>query len=159
MKRLFLLILPLLAITFNSCSKDDGGDDLVDNKFTISGKTYEVTKAYYDYYSHEEISDNMLLAISLETKEGVYIDIDDIFVPNSNTKLVAGTYTHNKSKADFTFWHGEIYDDSIDYEEIVKGGTVKVAIADNTYTITINCTLESGGTIKGTYKGTLPARN
>ena len=27
MKKLLLLILPLLAITFNSCSKDDGGDD------------------------------------------------------------------------------------------------------------------------------------
>ncbi len=35
------------------------------------------------------------------------------------------------------------------------GGTVTVAVSGNTYTIKIDCTLESGGTVKGTYKGEL----
>ena len=77
------------------------------------------------------------------------------FVPNGNTKLVAGTYNLNNNHKAFTHYDGyvEIGNSEDDFD--ITGGTIKVAISGDTYTITIDCTLNGGGTAKGIYKGAL----
>lgn len=69
MKKLFLFILPLLAVTFNSCSKDDDGDGGKDNQFTIKGQTYEITEGIMEYvgnyYSENSINSDLSVCINL----------------------------------------------------------------------------------------------
>lgn len=151
MKKLLLLILPLLAITFNSCSKDDDGGNGEVNKITFNGKSYDITGGRMHYFGQDEKATNIDLV--LLAQNGAYLEIE-MYVPNGNTKLVAGKYNLNTNSTEFTYSDSYAVDENDnDYE--ITGGTIEIAVSGDTYTITVNVTLSSGGTAKGTYKGGL----
>ena len=83
MKKLLLLILPLLAITFISCSKDDGGDNGDgggNNKFVINGQTDTFKEGEMYYIGHYYSEDAINVDLYLECENGASIDVE-MFCP------------------------------------------------------------------------------
>jgi len=152
MKKLLLLLLPLLALSFNACSdKDD--DNPTENKLTINGKNYDLSGGSMHYYGSNENEDAINVDLVLRATNGAYLELE-MFVSNGNTKLVAGTYNLNPNFKEFTYSDSYAVDEN-DNDFEITGGTIKVAVSGDTYTITINCNLKGGGTAKGEYKGSL----
>ena len=164
MKKLFLLILPLLALSFNACDKnnDDGGGDETNNVFTINGKSYELSVGIMEYFGETDANTaNVDLILETDRNDTNGINFE-MFIPKNEKKLVAGTYTlktdassMSYSDSSFAWTDGDPNEDESGNYFSATGGTVTVAVSGNTYTITVNCTLEGGGTVKGTYKGAL----
>ena len=134
------------------------------NRFDVNGSIYQPFTGLITYWGHFFNSSTENVYLGLPTISDEWITVD-MLVPNGNNKLVAGTYTFNSDGATapaFTF----VNDDNTSYAEDAAGnklnitaGTVKVSVTgtgDNAiYTIAIDCTLENGGKVKGTYRGKL----
>jgi len=134
------------------------------NRFNVNGSTYNLYSGQVDYCGHFFNASTENVWLQLANMYGEWIAVD-MLVPNGNNKLVAGTYTFNPNGATapaYTFVNNDYtsYAHDIDGNRLrMTAGTVKVSITgtgDNAvYTIAIDCSLENGGSVKGTYRGTL----
>ena len=134
------------------------------NRFEVNGNTYLPYFGGTDYWGHffNASTENISLTLFTLNSEAIAIDM---LVPNGNDKLVAGTYTFNANGATapaYTFVDNDYTSyvrDTAGNKLKMTAGTVKISFTgtgDNAvYTIAIDCTLENGGKVKGTYRGTL----
>lgn len=160
----------MLALSFNSCSKDDGdGDNVEYNKFTINNNTYELTSGFMEYYGYDNDHNDLKNAASIMIYIGYnsWEEVENAFdrgeaagveitvnVPKTSTKLVAGTYPFNPNSGIAFNCIGGFADEGEDDHKFTEG-IVTVSVSGDIYTIKVDCTLDNGGAVKGTYKGTL----
>jgi hypothetical protein len=138
------------------------------NRFDVNGETVQPWRGAMNYYGpfFNASTENLQLGIASIYNEGL---VFDMLLPRGSTRLVAGTYTFTASTESswntlpaFTFTDNEYTSFVQDAEGgrlKITGGTVKVVISGTgdtaVYTIAVDCTLDGGGTAKGTYRGTL----
>ena len=163
MKKLSILSLALVfVLSLLTFGCGNGSTEIDYNKFTIAGKTYELSEGEMSFYgNYYSINSNNVDLWLGGTDAEIFIEM---FVATSANRLVAGTYNMADNYSPLTFHAGGAFIDG-EYEYYyITGGTVKIAISgtgdDAIYTITIDCTIEdedenAAGTIKGTYRGTL----
>ena len=139
------------------------------NRFVVNSSIiFDPYRGQVDYCGHffNTSTENVWLELFTISDERIAIDM---LVPNGNNRLVAGTYTFNSSGATapaFTFVNNDYtsyVQDASGIRARMTAGTVKVSITgtgDNAvYTIAIDCTLENGGKVSGTYRGKLTWRD
>jgi hypothetical protein len=152
------------CIALLSCSDDDKKDSK-SNEFTAGSMTIPILEGLY-YVDQQDIGYSWHLELQGETeKKGGQVEFTVFHGDGSS--LTAGTYTFDaealKNMDPFTFHtvYADTYNaetqESIQYEQNVKSGTIKIEKSGDTYTFTIDVVLEGDISIKGYYKGSIKA--
>jgi len=158
----------IFAMAVISCDEEDG-EPSYDNKFTIDGEEHELTYGkilYYGNYYPESPAVNIDFALYSEepSEEEDAADPEmivyfELFVPQGNFTLVNGTYNLSTVLDNVFPVFSFAADSNVNEQKRVKSGTVKVSVSGSVsspvYTITINCVLDTNGSLKGTYHGHL----
>ncbi len=175
MKR-YLYLIPILLLCFTQCK------ETVTNTASKQETFYDKGQAvfYGDYYQAEGIQHNVLSLdiyspnLSLDSTNhivgtGVNIYLSDIFLPTTDTFLVATTYTADTTTADYTFLPGMNYDGQISgayilnitdgslvSAELFQEGTFNLTQKGDSTFIEFLLTKESGKKYAAEFRGVLP---
>jgi hypothetical protein len=166
------LLLVLLLLIFNSCSKDDT-IEVNNNAFTYLGSNYELDKAYFaryvgsDNYSlfifSKEISFNTASFEMTGTGEVIQIDGEVKVVGEIPTGSLLINKTNsglsNSGKVINALW-GYIdfnQQNQSGAEIYCNSGTVNISFDSNIYEIVFNCTTDDGNDFVGYYRGQITA--
>ena len=149
-----ILFLAVTSLTFQSCSDDDdnGGSSLnLNNEVSIDGTVYTLDDGGYleSYGINTDGSYDWDVTIESTTGLAVYFDLNT----NSETGLVAGTYTYSETRTEFSYVYSEFYGDGIDYT--ASEGTIVVTIDGDTTGFVFNLTANDGSEIEGEWSGVL----
>ena len=149
-KKLFYLSTLLLAVMMTiGCSKKE--DDSIEGYFEYAGKTHSIKEAEQIFYGHYFGENSNNVSLIFATAEH-YIFID-LFVPNSSTRLVEGTYEADNSYEEFTVSQGLVLKDESTILYRMIDGTLTVKLSGNVYTIGMEGTLEDNTSITGKFIG------
>ena len=129
------------------------------NTKSIHDEVYAIMNYFGNYYSGEAVN------VDLEFYSDDIEMYFEMFIPNGNNRLIAGTYNVSRSTDDdhtpFTFSYGGIGLDQNGYYEVTSGTmTVRSSgTGDNTeYVINFNFNIEDedglAGTMSGDFQGT-----
>lgn len=147
----YLCVLFLAILTITGCKKNDDAEKGKSNYLDYAGTTHEVTNAAQLFYGHYFGSNSNNVSLILATDEH-YVGFE-MFIPNSETKIVAGVYQPSDNYQSFTLAGGVIVDDGGSIVYSMKTATVTVKLSGNTYTIDIDGKLDDDSSIKGNYTG------
>jgi len=148
----YFSMLLLSALMITGCSKkDDGQDNVKTNYLEYGGKSHPVTNAMQLFYGHyySSISNNISLVLATDTHYVVF----ELFVPNANTKLVAGDYQPSDTYQSYTVSAGLVLDDGGNAVYSMTTAVVTVKLNGDNYTIDIDGKLDNNTSIKGNYTG------
>lgn len=174
-KSLFKILLSLFTISalFVSCTTDEDTNTTGDNKITVDGKSYDLSKGSLENYGVSYMDSSIYnfdvllysgFTYDMANEEyngtGNYIYFE--MYSSSATELVAGNYTYNASSYGAnTFDDGyfEInYNTSTETNELgdeLTSGTVNVKKTGSEYEISFDGTAKSGKKVTAYYKGSL----
>ncbi len=167
MKKLLLIAFAVMA--FAACTDKNETPESEDlypptgsGKITFSGKTYSIDHAGQVFWGTERGSTS--LSLSLGSEELDMILNLDMNAPDTTDKLATGTYTSMSTFADThtpmmfnnsTVTLGNLMENRWELVEYahVDGGTVRVAVSGETYTIAVDLTTDDDRTVTGSYTG------
>lgn len=152
MKRILFYfgIFMFAAITITGCDKNE---EPATNYLKYAGKTRSIAAAAQIFFGHYYNNNANAVTLAFQTDE--HIVLFELFVSNSNTKLVSGTYVPNDNYQPFTISAGAIVDGDGNIVYNMQTANVTIQQDGSTYTINVNGTLEDGTSINGQYTGQL----
>lgn len=144
-------MLLLVASIVTGCSKDKG--DNIKNYLEYAGKSHPIEEAWQIFYGHYYgPNSNNISLIFVTDKHYVAFEL---FVPNGNTKLVAGVYQPDDSYQAFTIAKGFVMNHEGAVLYAMTDGTITIKLEGNVYDIDLKGTLEDNTSVKGKFSGTI----
>jgi len=148
----------MAAVMVTGCSSNDDDDDggQSSNYIEYNNKTHSIVRAGQQFWGHYYGNGSNNITLQFLTDNGNYV-VFEMFVPNSATKLVSGTYEPSGGFEPLTVGGGAVFGDADDDEPLyeMEDGFMTVEVKGNVYNISIEGTLENGTRVKGSYSGQL----
>ena len=156
-KNLFYLGMLLIAtLMINGCDKGDDGksnDDGKTNYIEYNGKSHSIKNAWQVFYGHYYGDNSNNITLQFLTDEH-YVTFE-MFVSNSNIKLLTGVYEPSDGLEPYTVAQGLVRKGDGTVVYAMTTATIKIKVEGNVYNIEIEGKLENNTNVKGKFSGQL----
>jgi hypothetical protein len=148
---LVLCLCAALAVT--SCGDDDGGSTI--NSIKMDGDSFKATTPILQGVSLDGEGHIAITFMKASSSSAETLTIDIEYSPDES---VSGTYSYPENGTDRLLIEGltvyNYFADQTMYDTLLQSGTVTVKHhGGDTYTVTMDLTMEDGKRFTGTYKG------